>query len=68
MQSVCQDRGDHECVGIASMRERVEQIGGTLDIGAGASGGRVKARLPVAAASIRNEPWRGVHETGRAAG
>ena len=36
-----------EGVGIASMRERVEQIGGWLEVGAGAHGGRVLARLPV---------------------
>lgn len=34
-------------VGLKSMRERVEQIGGTLDARAGQDGGRVTANLPL---------------------
>lgn len=36
-----------EGVGIASMRERVEQLGGSLDIASGQGGGSVRARLPL---------------------
>jgi signal transduction histidine kinase len=36
-----------EGVGISSMRERVEQIGGVLQVGTGPEGGRVHARLPI---------------------
>jgi signal transduction histidine kinase len=37
-------------VGIASMRERVEELGGSFSIGPGPQGGtRVVARLPLAA-------------------
>jgi signal transduction histidine kinase len=34
-------------VGLSSMRERVEQLGGTLEVGPGEDGGRVRATLPV---------------------
>jgi signal transduction histidine kinase len=36
-----------EGVGIASMRERVEQLGGSLHLGSGRDGGSVRARLPL---------------------
>ena len=36
-------------VGLTSMRERLEQLGGVLDAGATAAGGRVHARIPLAA-------------------
>ena len=36
-------------VGLTSMRERLEQLGGVLDAGATADGGRVHARIPLAA-------------------
>ena len=36
-----------EGVGIASMRERVEQLGGSLDLASGEGGGSVRARLPL---------------------
>jgi signal transduction histidine kinase len=36
-----------EGVGIASMRERVAQVGGVLEVGGGSSGGRVRAELPL---------------------
>ena len=35
-------------VGITAMRERAAELGGTCDIGPSASGGAVRARLPVA--------------------
>ena len=34
-------------VGLQSMRERVDQLGGTLDVGATATGGRVRVLLPL---------------------
>jgi signal transduction histidine kinase len=34
-------------VGLASMRERAAELGGTLEAGPGASGGRVAALLPL---------------------
>lgn len=35
-------------VGLTSMRERLEQLGGSLEAGATAKGSRVRARIPVA--------------------
>lgn len=35
-------------VGLSSMRERAEELGGTLEAGSGPSGGRVRAELPLA--------------------
>jgi signal transduction histidine kinase len=43
----CRPQPWDEGVGIASMRERVEQIGGELQLSAGPDGSRVRARLPI---------------------
>lgn len=45
-----------EGIGIASMRERVDQIGGTLEAAACAEGGRVHAKLPLTAAAPSQLP------------
>jgi signal transduction histidine kinase len=39
---------DRPGVGTASMRERAEELGGTLTISTGTGGTRVAARLPLA--------------------
>jgi signal transduction histidine kinase len=40
--------GAHEGVGLRSMRERAEELGGSLEVGAGRAGGTVvRARLPL---------------------
>jgi signal transduction histidine kinase len=44
-----------EGVGIASMRERVEQIGGELELGGGPEGGRVRARLPLSETPVPDD-------------
>lgn len=41
-------------VGLASMRERAAEVGGTLTAGPTANGGRVHARLPIGSAPGRN--------------
>jgi signal transduction histidine kinase len=43
----CRPQPWGEGVGIASMRERVEQIGGELRLSAGPDGSRVRAPLPI---------------------
>lgn len=43
-------------VGLSAMRERAEELGGTLEAGPTGSGGRVAARYPLPAEAARSDP------------